>query len=116
MPVVNTPQFTIAMQETAPGVLRVCLGGEFDMGVGDALADTLRDAARRPGVSQVLVDLYNTTLIDSHAVAGLVNGYEAAMSAGVRFTVVNGRNMVQQVLEITGLAEVLCDTGERAGR
>lgn len=115
MPVVNTPRFTISQQQTSPGVIRVCLHGEFDMSIGDALAGALRDAALLPGVTRVFVDLRHTSLIDSHAVAGLVNGYQVATSAGVRFTVVNGHGMVQQVLDITGLAEVFCQAGEPAG-
>lgn len=111
MPVVSTPNFTISVLEADPGVLRVCLGGEFDMSVGDALKRALTDAARRPGASRVIVDLQHTTLIDSHAVAGLVSGYETATSAGLGLTVVNGRGLVQKVLEITGLAEVFRGTG-----
>ncbi|KUL30760.1 hypothetical protein ADL15_24245 [Actinoplanes awajinensis subsp. mycoplanecinus] len=89
-------------------MLRVCLAGEFDMSVGDALSRALLEAAGRPGVTRVLVDLTHTRLIDSHAIAGLVAGYQAATSAGRSFTVVNGRGLVQQVLDITGLSEVLC--------
>ena len=108
MPLVSTPNFTISVLEATPGILRLCLAGEFDMSIGDALKRALTEAAHRPGASHVIVDLNRTTLIDSHAIAGLVNGYEAATSAGVAFTVVNGRGMVQEVLEITGLAEVFC--------
>jgi len=109
MPVVANPHFTISLLETPPGVLRVCLTGDFDMSVGDALSAALVKAARRPGVSDVIVDLERTRFIDSHAVAGLVAGFEAARSARRSFTVVNGHGLVQQVLDITGLSEVLCD-------
>src|SRR4051812_25441279 len=88
------------------GVVRVRLSGEFDMSVGDALAAALREAAGRPGVSGVVVDLEHARLIDSHAVAGLVAGYETATAAGRGFTVVNARGLVRQVLDITGLSEV----------
>ena len=109
MPVVANPHFTITLREAPPGVLRVCLAGDFDMSVGGALADALVEAARRPGVAQVVVDLAATQFIDSHAVAGLVAGFEAAAALGRGFTVVNGHGLVQQVLDITGLSEVLCD-------
>ncbi|WP_203827963.1 STAS domain-containing protein [Actinoplanes palleronii] len=104
----TTPVFTIAHHAEPDGVLRVCLAGEFDMSVGDALSAALLEAAARPGVTRVLVDLAQTRLIDSHAIAGLVAGYQAATSAGRNFTVVNARGLVQQVLDITGLSEVLC--------
>ncbi|SDT70097.1 STAS domain-containing protein [Actinoplanes derwentensis] len=104
----TNPPFTISPHEAPDGVLRVALSGEFDMSVGDALSHVLAEAAHRPGIIRVVVDLEDTRLIDSHAVAGLVAGYQAATSAGRGFTVVNGRGLVQQVLDITGLSEVLC--------
>jgi anti-anti-sigma factor len=107
--VVTTPHFAISLLEAPTGVLRVCLSGDFDMSVGDALSQALVEAASRPGVSQVIVDLAHTLFFDSHAIAGLLAGYETATSAGRGFTVVNGRGIVQQVLDITGLSEVLCD-------
>jgi anti-anti-sigma factor len=112
MPVVSTPHFTISTLEAAGGVLRVCLAGEFDMSVGDALRQALTDAARRPGASRVIVDLQRTTLIDSHAIAGLVHGYEVATAAGVGYSVVNGHGLVEEVLNITGLAEVFRPSGD----
>ncbi|MFD0521899.1 STAS domain-containing protein [Paractinoplanes durhamensis] len=108
MPTVTTPHFTISALETPNGVLRVKLSGDVDMSVGDALSDALRTAARTPDVSQVVVDLADTRFLDSHGVAGLVDGYESATSAGRRFTVINGHGLVQQVLDITGLSEVFC--------
>ncbi|WP_213013002.1 STAS domain-containing protein [Paractinoplanes toevensis] len=103
-----TPHFSISLLAEPPDAVRVSLSGEFDMSVGDALADALRAAAHRPGVTRVVVDLEDTMLIDSHAIAGLVAGYDAATSAGRGFAVVNGRGLVQQVLDVTGLSEVLC--------
>lgn len=107
-PVVTTPPFTISHREAPTGVLRVSLSGDFDMSVGDTLSRALIDAARRPSVTRVVVDLDQTRFIDSHAVAGLVAGYQAAAAAQRGFTVVNGHGTVQEVLDITGLSEVLC--------
>ncbi|WP_305787903.1 STAS domain-containing protein [Symbioplanes lichenis] len=100
--------FTITQRQDPPGLLRVVLTGDLDMSIGDTLSRTLLDAAHRPGVERIVVDLERTTFIDSHVVAALVAGYEAAASAGRRLTVVNGRGIVQQVLDVTGLTEVLC--------
>lgn len=108
VPVGTTPPFTISGREAPSGVLRVSLSGDFDTSVGDALFLALVEAAHRPGITKVIVDLEHTHLIDSHAAAGLVSGYEAATAAHRGYTVVNGRGLVQQVLDITGLAEVLC--------
>jgi len=108
MPVVTTEPFTVTPREAPGGVLRVSLSGDFDLSVGDALTSALIDAAGRPGITSVVVDLEHTRFIDSHALAGLVTGYQAALSAGRGFTVVNGKGLVQEVLEVTGLSEVLC--------
>jgi anti-anti-sigma factor len=86
----------------------VILSGDFDMSVGEALVSALRDAARRPGITSVVADLDAVRFIDSHGIAGLVAGYAAATSAGRTFTVVNSHGVVQQVLDVTGLSEVLC--------
>jgi anti-anti-sigma factor len=106
--VVTTPPFAIAQQETSTGVLRVSLSGDFDMSVGDTLSRALTEAARRPDLTQVVVDLEDTHFIDSHAVAALVAGYEAATRRGAGLTVINGHGVVQQVLDVTGLSELLC--------
>lgn len=106
--VVTTPPSTVSYHLTPTGVLRICLSGEFDLSAGNTLAQALVEAAGRPHVTQILVDLEHTRLIDSHAVAALVAGYQAATAAQREFTVVNGHGIVQQVLDITGLSEVLC--------
>ncbi len=109
MPVVNASPFEIIAQPMPDGFLRVSLAGEFDMGIGDALSEALVGAARQPGVTAVIVDLRRTVFLDSHGVAGLVAGYQAAAQGGCRFTVVNAHGVVKEVLEITGLSEVLLD-------
>jgi anti-anti-sigma factor len=114
MPVVSTPHFEINVRPAADGVLLVCLAGDFDMSVGEALADALVGAAHSPGADQVLVDLRRTVFFDSHGIAGLIAGYEAARAAGRRFTVTHAQGMVKQVLDITGLTEVLGGEQESA--
>lgn len=109
MLVVATSPFEIIVDPLPDGAVRVSLIGEFDMGVGDRLSAMLTAAARRPGSTAMIVDLQRTDLLDSHGIQGLVAGYEAATQAGRRFTVINARGLVQQVLDITGLAEVLID-------
>ena len=106
---VTTPIHQISARRTPGGVLRVDLTGDFDMSVAAELTDALVGAARTPGVDRVVVDLRETEFLDSHGVAGLLAGFEAASAAGRRFGVTNAQGMVRQVLEITGLAEVLAD-------
>lgn len=103
------PIHQISTRRIPGGVLRVGLAGDFDMSVAAELTDALVGAARTPGVDRVVVDLRETEFLDSHGVAGLLAGFEAASAAGRRFGVTNAQGMVRQVLEITGLAEVLAD-------
>ena len=105
--VVTTSEFKIVARVTEGGVARVSLSGDFDMSVGTRLTDTLVLAAREPGATRVVVDLKQTGFLDSHGLAGLVAGYEAAVLSGRPFTVVNATGLVRQVFDITGLAEVL---------
>jgi anti-anti-sigma factor len=107
MPVVNTSPFEITAESLPGGTVLVSLVGDFDMGVGDRLSEALVGAARRPGGTAVVVDLQRTTFFGSHGLAALVAGYAAATQAGRHFTVVNAHGLVEQVLQITGLAEVL---------
>ncbi|BEL06718.1 hypothetical protein Q0Z83_049090 [Actinoplanes sichuanensis] len=104
----TSPAYTITHERTPTGALRVILTGDFDMSIGDALSTSLLEAAHRPEITHIVVDLEHTRFIDSHIVASLVTGYRAALTAKRGFTVVNGHGTVQQVLDVTGLSEVLC--------
>ena len=101
------PHYEIVSEPGSGGVQRVRLAGDFDMGMEAALADALVAAVQAPGVQWVIVDVTQTTFLDSHGIAGLVAGYEAAMRAGRKLTVTGADGLVRQVLDITGLAEVL---------
>jgi anti-anti-sigma factor len=108
-----TPIHEIRTELKRGGVLQVCLAGDFDMSVAAELSDALVRAARAPGVTRVVVDLQHTAFLDSHGIAGLLAGFDAATAAGRGFRVTNAKGVVRQVLEITGLAEVF--TGEKPG-
>lgn len=112
MLVVTTPIHEIRTRTAPGGVLHVCLAGDFDMSVAAELSDALVSAARTPGVERVVVDLRRTEFLDSHGIAGLLAGFDAAALAGRHFTVTNATGMVRQVLEITGLAEVFLQDWE----
>jgi anti-anti-sigma regulatory factor len=53
-----------------------------------------------------------TVFLDSHGVAGLIAGFDEAVRAERRFTVTRVRGTVKQILEITGLDQVLVDDEE----
>jgi anti-anti-sigma factor len=104
---VSTPIYEIDSDVSPAGVLRVRLAGDFDMSVATELSESLVASARTPGVDRVVVDLEHTKFLDSHGLAALIAGFDAAVQEGRSFTVANAHGMVRQVLDITGLAEVL---------
>jgi anti-anti-sigma factor len=106
MLLVTTPIHEISTRLGPGGVVRVELAGDFDMSVAPELTGALVRAAGTPGGELVEVDLRHTAFLDSHGIAGLLAGYEAATLAGLGFRVVNAAGIVRQVLQITGLAEV----------
>jgi anti-anti-sigma factor len=99
-----------------PAAVVVSVAGEVDLAVHDALQDSVQSAVKTAdvdGVNNVIVDLSQTTFMDSTGIRVLVDGYVAAGVAGVGFVVAGASGMVRNVLEITGVFGVL--TGEQPG-
>ena len=87
------------------GGLRVSLRGECDLAVREELVATLLAAVGRSAV--VTVDLAEVDFLDSSGVHGLVTAYHAAKREGVPLHVVNAGGVVADVLDLTGVAELL---------
>jgi anti-sigma B factor antagonist len=92
------------------GVATVALAGECDLSVRDELAAALDAAIARSRI--VVVDLAELTFLDSSGVHGLVMAYHAAQDAGVKLYVVNALGVVAELLELTGVAELLRAPGD----
>jgi anti-sigma B factor antagonist len=82
----------------------VVLSGEVDLSTSPEARKAILDclAARRP----VLVDLSGVTYIDSSGIASLVEGYQNARSAGLKFCLVDVSEAAQSVLELARLNKV----------
>jgi anti-sigma B factor antagonist len=96
--------------------LVVSLVGECDLSVRDEMTTALLAAVERSPV--VVVDLAGVDFLDSSGLHGLVSGYNAAQEGNRLFYVVNARGVVAQLLELTGIGELLSapvDTGQPAG-
>ena len=83
----------------------VALAGECDLAAREALTSALRAAVERAAV--VDVDLAALQFLDSSGVHCLVEGYHAAQQRGSRLYVVNARGPVAQLLDLTGVGELL---------
>ena len=84
----------------------ITAAGELDMTSTDDFAAALQ----RAGAAQLqltVVDLSALEFIDSSGLAALIKAEHEAQDAGRRFVVVRGPRQVQQLLELTGLAERL---------
>jgi anti-anti-sigma factor len=96
--------------------LVVSLVGECDLSVRDEMTTALLAAVERSPV--VVVDLAGVGFLDSSGLHGLVSAYNAAQEGNRLFYVVNARGVVAQLLELTGIGELLrapAGTGQPAG-
>lgn len=87
------------------GRVVVSLTGEADLSVREELAGTLVDAVATSPV--VVVDLSALTFMDSSGIHGLITAYQAAKARRSRLYVVNAGGVVADLLQLTGIADLL---------
>jgi anti-sigma B factor antagonist len=87
------------------GRVVVALAGECDLAARDELTSVLLAAVASARV--VFVDLTELRFLDSSGVHGLVAGHRAAVEQGGRLYVVNAAGGVAEVLDLTGVGELL---------
>jgi anti-sigma B factor antagonist len=92
--------------DMAPNSVTVTVAGELDMADADQVGQVLEDAAaaERPTVR---LQLSGLTFADSSAVKAIILGAKAADEHGVTFELVNPHSRVRQLLQVTGLVNVL---------
>ena len=93
-----------------PPITALYLSGEIDLEARDALRETLLHIISTG--SSVKVDLTAATFLDSEALGALINGYNAARSAGVGFALTGAQGTVRRVLELTGVLNLAVDPSE----
>lgn len=80
--------------------------GDVDLATAQALGSVLREeVAEAP--EEVVVDLSETTHLDSSGVAVLLNAQRRLTRVGSRFAVVAPAGAPRRVLELTGVADTL---------
>lgn len=82
------------------------VAGDLDVESTPALRWALLEAFNT-GVHGVTVDLAGLRFCDSVGLSALIFGYRQAGRRGADFTVVNAREGVATILEVTGLTDVL---------
>jgi anti-anti-sigma factor len=98
---------------TQPGRAVVALTGEGDLAVCEELTTALFAAVA--SAPAVVVDLAALRFLDSSGVHTLVMAHQAAQRDGVRLYVVNASGVVADVLDLTGVADLLAPPADDAG-
>jgi anti-sigma B factor antagonist len=87
------------------GTVTVTVSGEIDFSNSGEVASGLRDAVTDWSPEFVEVDLRDATFIDSTGLGALIEGYRAAVAAGIGFRVINPSDTFRRVLTVTGLSD-----------
>ena len=90
---------------TEAGRIVVALAGECDLDAREELTSVLVSALDRAMV--VVVDLAEVRFLDSSGLHALIVGHHAALERGARLYAVNATGVVHQVLDVTGVGELL---------
>lgn len=81
--------------------------GEIDMRVAGEAVDVIADTVLDGSPKQMVVDLYQVSLLDSTGVAALVTAHKIAAHRGCHLVVANPRAMVRELLAVTGVLDQL---------
>ena len=103
----SSPAMFSVHPERVNGVYRLKISGELDLATRETLRDELK-LAEASDAKRIVLDLNDLTLIDSSGIAILVEAHQRSATNGSRFRVlllVDGQ--VREVLELTGLTEIL---------
>ena len=88
--------------ESRGTVSGVAVSGELDLASSDAVQDALDEAVEQ--ASEILVvDLSETTFIDSTGLHAVIRCERRASAAGIGVVVVGARPQVRRVFELAGL-------------
>jgi anti-anti-sigma factor len=92
--------------ETVDGAAQLTLTGELDAHTAPFLTDAV-DQVGAGAPDRIVVDLAQVSFIDSAGLGGLLRVRNAAVESGVPFTVANRSDVVNRLIELTGLEELL---------
>jgi len=95
-------------QVAGDGATVLVVAGEVDMSTVQPLRTAIVQVLDR-GAPELVVDLHAVTFLDSTGISVLVLGRRTATGTGARYRVVNARDMVARVLEVTGVRDFLSE-------
>ncbi|GAA1804374.1 STAS domain-containing protein [Planosporangium flavigriseum] len=97
----------------SPGVICLAVSGEVDIGTVDELRAAMDKILSEEGVDRLLLDFESLRFLDSSGIAALIGGYRTAQRHGIAFDVVNCHGTVRNVLQVTGVYDVLGVDGQK---
>jgi anti-anti-sigma factor len=95
-----------APDEPFAGAVTVRVSGEVDMNESDQLCDVIV-ASSGPATTTVVVDLEGVTFFGSAGISALIAARRILLGRGQRFCVDDCSELVERVLESTGMREHL---------
>jgi anti-sigma B factor antagonist len=81
------------------------LSGEFDLASYMRFEEEVRDL--EPGFSELVLDLRETTFIDSIGLRSLVQVWQRSQREGFELAIVNGPAQVRRIFDVTGFSSVM---------
>lgn len=106
-------RLAIETADVAPGVCVVAPAGELDLYTSSDFESELSRVISN-GAERVVVDLTQTTFIDSTALGVLLGALESLRARGGRLSLVSADEAVLRVFEVTGLHRIFEIRGSRA--
>lgn len=90
--------------------LRMAFNGEIDISTASALADTLSVVLQTWPHRRVCLDLAGVGFLDSSGISALLSCRRLAEREGRQLLIVDARDNVRRILDLTGVLELLAPT------
>jgi anti-sigma B factor antagonist len=105
-------EFALSEESLGEGRHVVAVRGEIDLFTAPELKKTLADAIEN-GASRVVVDLSETTFLDSTALGVLIGAVKRLRGRDGQLVIVNTDANIAKTFEITGLDQIFTILGTR---
>jgi anti-sigma B factor antagonist len=106
------PEFALTQDAVDPSTQVVAVRGEIDLFTAPELKTALGEAIEA-GKSRIVVDLGETTFLDSTALGVLIGTVKRLRGNDGRLTIVNVDQNIAKTFEITGLDQIFTIRGSR---
>ena len=106
------PEFSLSQESLDSERHVVAVRGEIDLFTAPELKSALSEAIES-GHTRIVVDLTDTTFLDSTALGVLIGAVKRLRSRDGRLTIVNVDDNIAKTFEITGLDQIFTITATR---